>query len=206
MQSCRKSSLGTITSSFSPFQIPSLYHIPLHPSPVTHSHKSSSLSQQNASISCFAAKESSWSTGKEVCLLLYTHLLSSWFKKSKNSRLVRTGRAKGKYWNKVRNKVFVPKKQELPSLSSFSLHTAHDTKPTFICGTSPANCRLQGELQTECALYVLQFLHHPRTVREIYWLGNCSSKLTIRHCSLPGRTTSANIWFQLTVNMFKAVV
>lgn len=67
--------------------------------------------------------------------------------KCRNSRL---GRTKGKYWNSVRNKIPVPKKQELPSLSSFSLCTAHDPKPTFICGTSPANCRLQGHLQMQC--------------------------------------------------------
>lgn len=30
-----------------------------------------------------------------------------------------------------------------------------------------------------------------------HWLGNCSSKLTVKHGSLPERTTSTNAWFQL---------
>lgn len=77
-----------------------------------------------------------------------------WFldPKRRKSRLVRTSRAKGKYRNGMRVRIAVPKKQELPSLSSIS--TVHDTKPMLLCGTSPGNHALQDQSQTLSALYV----------------------------------------------------
>lgn len=163
MQSCWKSSLGTktITSSFSSFRS----HLF-----ITQSHRVTNLLPYHNKMLLFLVllqkNQAEALVKKSACCFTPICCLPD-SKKAETADWAELAEPKESTETVWGTKYLCQKEQELPSLSSFSLRTAHDTKATFFCGTRPANCRLQGRLQTQCALYVWQLLHHPRMVREI---------------------------------------
>lgn len=153
MQSCWKSSLATknITSSFSPFRSCSFIML-CFMSPQSHTLPHMLfLITTSASLSAFAAKEPSWSTGKGVCLLLCTHLLSSWSKKAGTADCSELAEPKWSTETAWELKQLCQKSKG-SLLSAASLWTAHNTKTILLCSTSTANHRLQGQLQTLCSV------------------------------------------------------